>query len=171
MTFTYAGQEETLLFSTLSLTNERQKAIVSLKKEMEQHSVYPNPEAYKDIQFGLYVAEDISDVNGTVALGKDSLLEVITLDETLTGTVITDLPIGRYYLQEISTNEAYNLDDTKYPIEFTYQGQKTATVEIAANNGQPVINSLKKGQMEIAIKLPDESGKPLPNAIYGIYST
>ena len=68
VTFTYAGQEETLLFSSLSLSNERQKAIVSLKKEMEQHSVYPNSEAYKDIQFGLYTAEDILDVNGAVSI-------------------------------------------------------------------------------------------------------
>ena len=170
VTFTYAGQEETLLFSSLSLSNERQKAIVSLKKEMEQHSVYPNPEAYKDIQFGLYVAEDILDVNGNIALGKDSLLEVITLDETLTGTVTTDLPIGNYYLQEITTNEAYILDKTKYPVDFTYQGQETATVEIVANNGQPIINSLKKGQVNL-YKTSDESGKPLANAIYGIYST
>ena len=170
VTFTYAGQEETLLFSSLSLSNERQKAIVSLKKEMEQHSVYPNSEAYKDIQFGLYTAEDILDVNGAVSLKKDSLLEVITLDETLTGTVTTDLPIGSYYLQEIATNEAYILDETQYPVEFTYQGQETATVEIVANNGQPIVNSLKKGQVNL-YKTSDESGKPLSNAIYGIYST
>ena len=179
VTFTYAGQEETLLFSSLSLSNERQKAIVSLKKEMEQHSVYPNSEAYKDIQFGLYTAEDILDVNGSIALGKDSLLEVITLDETLTGTVTTDLPIGRYYLQEIATNESYVPDTTKYPIDFTYQGQETATVDIVANNGQSIVNSLKKGQVEL-IKESDfpqgalEQGfqnLPLEDAIYGIYST
>ncbi len=169
VTFTYAGQEETLLFSSLSLSNERQKAIVSLKKEMEEHSVYPNKEAYKDVQFGLYTAEDILDVNGTVALEKDILLEVITLDETLTGTVTTDLPIGSYYLQEIATNEAYVPDTTKYPVNFVYQGQKTATVEIVAN-GEPIVNHLKKGQVEL-YETSDEFGKPLANAIYGIYST
>ena len=170
VTFTYAGQEETLLFSSLSLSNERQKAIVSLKKEIEQHSVYPNPEAYKDIRFGLYVEEDILDVNGNIALEKDSLLEVITLDENLTGTVTTDLPIGSYYVQEIATNEAYILDEIKYPVDFTYQGQKTATVEIVANEGESIINHLKKGQVKL-YKTSDESGKPLANAIYGIYST
>ena len=131
------------------------------------------------MQFGLYVAEDISDVNGTVALKKDSLLEVITLDETLTGTVTTDLPIGSYYLQEIATNEAYILDKTKYPVEFTYQGQETATVEIVANSGESIVNSLKKGQVEL-IKESDfptgalEQGfvnHPLEGAVYGIYST
>lgn len=179
VTLSYGGQNQNVVLSSISLSNERQKVIVSLKKEMEQHTVYPNEEAYKDIQFGLYTAEDILDVNGNIALEKDSLLEVITLDETLTGTVTTDLPIGSYYLQEIATNEAYILDETKYPVEFTYQGQETATVEIVANSGESIVNSLKKGQVEL-IKESDfptgalEQGfvnHPLEGAVYGIYST
>ena len=168
-----------MILSPVTLSDERQKVTVSVKKEMEENTVYPNPEAYKDVQFGLYAAEDILDVNGTVALEKDSLLEVITLDETLTGTVSMDLPIGSYYLQEIATNEAYILDETKYPIDFTYQGQETAIVEIVANNGQAIVNNLKKGQVEL-IKESDfpqgalEQGfqnLPLEGAVYGIYST
>ena len=190
VTLSYGGQNENIVLASISLSNERQKVIVSLKKEMEENTVYPNEEAYKDIQFGLYAAEDILDVNGTAALEKDSLLEVITLDkepaasettgsETLTGTVSMDLPIGNYYLQEIATNEAYILDTTKYPVEFTYQGQETATVEIVANNGQAIVNELQKGQVEL-IKESDfptgalEQGfvnHPLEGAVYGIYST
>ena len=179
VTLSYGGQNNALILSPVTLSDERQKVTVSVKKEMEENTVYPNPEAYKDVQFGLYAAEDILDVNGTVALEKDSLLEVITLDETLTGTVSMDLPIGSYYLQEIATNEAYILDKTKYPIDFTYQGQETAIVEIVANNGQPVVNNLKKGQVEL-IKESDfpqgalEQGfqnLPLEGAVYGIYST
>ena len=175
----YGGQNQNVVLSSISLSDERQKAVISIKKEIEQHSVYPNSEAYKDIQFGLYVAEDILNVNGTVAIEKNSLLEVITLDETLTGKVTMDLPIGNYYLQEIATNEAYILDTTKYPVEFTYQGQDTATVEIVANNGQPIVNELKKGQVELIKEsyFPQEaleqgfSNLPLEGAVYGIYST
>lgn len=179
VTLSYGGQNQNVVLSSISLSNERQKVIVSLKKEMEQHTVYPDSDTYKDVQFGLYTAEDILDVNGNIALEKDSLLEVITLDESLTGTVTTDLPIGSYYLQEIATNEAYILDETKYPVDFTYQGQEIATVEIVANNGQPVVNNLKKGQVEL-IKESDfpqgalEQGfqnLPLEGAVYGIYST
>ena len=179
VTLSYGGQNNALILSPVTLSDERQKVTVSVKKEMEENTVYPNPEAYKDVQFGLYAAEDILDVNGTVALEKDSLLEVITLDETLTGTVSMDLPIGSYYLQEIATNEAYILDETKYPIDFTYQGQETATVEIVASNGQAIVNELQKGQVEL-IKESDfptgalEQGfvnHPLEGAVYGIYST
>ncbi len=179
VTLTYGGQNQSIVLSPVTLSDERQKVIISLKKEMEQHAVYPNPEAYKDVRFGLYPAEDIPAIDGSIALTRDSLLEVITLDETLTGTVTIDLPIGSYYLQEIATNEAYVLDTTKYPVEFTYQGQDTANVEIVANNAEPIVNSLKKGQVEL-IKESDfpqgalEQGfmnKPLANAVYGIYST
>ena len=190
VTLSYGGQNENIVLASISLSNERQKVIVSLKKEMEENTVYPNEEAYKDIQFGLYAAEDILDVNGTAALEKDSLLEVITLDkepaasettgsETLTGTVSMDLPIGNYYLQEIATNEAYILDTTKYPVEFTYQGQETATVEIVANNGQAIVNELQKGQVELIKESDFPTGAleqefvnhPLEGAVYGIYST
>ncbi len=149
VTLTYGGQNQSIVLSPITLSDERQKVIISLKKEMEQHAVYPNPEAYKDVRFGLYTANDILDVNGGIALEKDSLLEVITLDETLTGTFTTDLPIGSYYLQEIATNEAYVLNTTKYPVEFTYQGQDIAVVEITANHGQPIVNNLKKGYVEL----------------------
>ena len=179
VTLSYGGQNNALILSPVTLSDERQKVTVSVKKEMEENTVYPNPEAYKDVQFGLYAAEDILDVNGTVALEKDSLLEVITLDETLTGTVSMDLPIGSYYLQEIATNEAYILDETKYPIDFTYQGQEIATVEIVANNGWPIVNDLKKGQVELIKESDFPQGAldqgftnlPLEGAVYGIYST
>lgn len=188
VTLSYGGQNQSIVLSPVALSDERQKVAVSIKKEMEEHTVYPNPDAYQDVRFGLYVAEDILDVNGGIALEKDSLLEVIILNkeaasettssETLTGTVSMDLPIGSYYLQEIATNEAYILDETKYPIDFTYQGQEIATVEIVVNNGQPIVNNLKKGQVEL-IKESDfpqgalEQGftnLPLEGAVYGIYS-
>ena len=190
VTLSYGGQNQSVVLSPVALSDERQKVAVSIKKEMETHTVYPNPDAYQDVRFGLYVAEDILDVTGTVALEKDSLLEVITLNkdpaaseptgsETLTGTVSMDLPIGSYYIQEIATNEAYILDETKYPIDFTYQGQESATVEIVVNDGQPVVNNLKKGQVELIKESDFPQGAldqgftnlPLEGAVYGIYST
>lgn len=188
VTLSYGGQNQSVVLSPVTLSDERQKVAVSIKKEMEEHTVYPNSDAYMDVQFGLYVAEDILDVNGTVALKKDSLLEVITLNkeaasetgsETLTGTVSMDLPIGSYYLQEIATNEAYILDETKYPIDFSYQGQEIATVEIVANNGQAIVNNLKKGQVELIKESDFPQGAldqgftnlPLEGAVYRIYST
>ncbi|MFR5070436.1 MAG: collagen binding domain-containing protein [Eubacteriales bacterium] len=79
VTLSYGGQNENIVLSSISLSNERQKVILSFRKELEQHSVYPDSDAYKDVQFGLYTAEDILDVNGAVSAEKRySLLEVIT---------------------------------------------------------------------------------------------
>lgn len=155
ITLTYGGQNADVILSSVSLQNDRQKVKITLKKALEENTIYPNPEAYKDVQFGLFVAENILDVNGNIALEKGSLLEVLTLDDTLTGTTTMDLPIGSYYLQEIATNEAYILDDTRYPIEFVYAGQDIPTVEVVANNGLHIANSLKKGTLRITKKDAD----------------
>ena len=155
VTLTYGGQNTALVLSSVSLQNERQKVQITLKKEMEPNTAYPNPEAYKDVQFGLFAAEDIAAVDGSIALEKGSLLEVITPDETLTGITTMDLPIGSYYLQEIATNEAYLPDETQYPLEFTYAGQDITTVEIVANEGKVIYNELKKGTLRITKKGAD----------------
>ena len=152
VTLTYGGQNTAIVLSSISLQNERQKVQITLKKEMEPNTAYPNPEAYKDVQFGLFAAEDIAAVDGSIALEKGSLLEVITPDDALTGTTTMDLPIGSYYLQEIATNKAYLPDETQYPVEFTYAGQDIATVEIVANEGKVIYNKLKKGTLLLTKK-------------------
>lgn len=178
VTLTYGGQTVEVITSAISLQNERQKVQIILKKEMEENIIYPNPEAYKDVQFGLFAAEDILAVDGSIALEKDSLLEVITLDDTLTGTTTMDLPIGSYYLQELATNEAYVLDETQYPVAFSYAGQNIATVEIVANNGKVISNNLIKGRVEIykesdfPLDILNQGflNRRLANAEYGIYT-
>lgn len=57
------------------------------------------------------------------------------------------LPQGSYYLQERTTNGSYILNDTKYPVIFTYAGQDIATVRLAANDGQAIINELIYGSV------------------------
>ena len=52
VTLSYGGQNNALILSPVTLSDERQKVTVSVKKEMEENTVYPNPEAYKDVQFG-----------------------------------------------------------------------------------------------------------------------
>ena len=47
----------------------------------------------------------------------------------------TDLPLGSYYVKEISTDRHYTLPDTMYPVVFEYAGQDVALVEVALNDG------------------------------------
>ena len=83
--------------------------------------------------------------NGTV-IPKNGLIEIITCDEKGKATFTTDLPIGKYYVKEISTGNHYILSDKKCPIVFEYAGQDTATVHISVNDGEPIEMKLSTAQ-------------------------
>lgn len=61
------------------------------------------------------------------------------------------------------------LNDEKYPVAFEYAGQDTATVEIAANNGEAIENELLYGS--VSGKKVDEIGEALGGALIGLFKT
>ena len=125
----YAGQEIAVTETATGFVNERQRVEIDLVKSLAKDKAYgigTNGEIF-DVTFGLYAAEELKAADGTV-IPADGLLEVIFLDESGHGKAISDLPIGSYYVQEISTNSAYLLDDTKYPVVFEYAGHDMACV-------------------------------------------
>ncbi len=91
-------------------------------------------------------AEELTAADGSV-IPADGLIEVIFLDENGHGKAISDLPMGSYYVQEISTNAAYLVSDEKYPVDFEYAGQETAVVTITANEGEAIENELIYGSV------------------------
>jgi len=144
----YAGQEVAVTETATGFVNERQKVEIDLVKSLatdEKYGVGTNGEIF-DVTFGLYAAEELTAADGTV-IPADGLLEVISLDESGHGRAISDLPMGSYYVQEISTNSAYILDDTKYPVVFEYAEQDTATVHITANEGEAINNDIIYGSV------------------------
>lgn len=166
----YAGQEVAVTETTTGFVNERQKVEIDLVKSLatdEKYGVGTNGEIF-DVTFGLYAAEELTAADGTV-IPADGLLEVISLDESGHGKAISDLPMGSYYVQEISTNAAYILDDTKYPVVFEYAGQDTATVHITANEGEAINNDIIYGSVNG--KKSDENGNALGGAVIGIFKT
>lgn len=107
--------------------------------------------------------------NGT-AIPKDGLLEIITCDEKGKATFTTDLPIGSYYVKEISTDSHYILSDKKYPVVFEYVGQDTATVHISVNDGEPIKNEIIYGTIK-GLKIDRETGENIAGALFGLFST
>lgn len=75
-----------------------------------------------NISFGLYAAEDIIAADGT-KIPINGLIEIISFDAGGHAICQTDLPLGKYYLQERSTDSHYILSDAKFPFEFAYAGQ------------------------------------------------
>lgn len=166
----YAGQEVAVTETSTSFYNERQKVEIDLIKSLEVDEAYGvgnNGEIF-DVSFGLYAAEELTAADGTT-IPVDGLIEVITLDENGHGKAISDLPMGSYYVQEISTNSAYLKDDTKYPVVFEYAGQETALVSITANEGEAIENDLIYGS--VSGKKYDEDGNALGGTLIGIFKT
>ena len=166
----YAGQEVAVTETATGFVNERQRVEIDLVKSLAADKAYgigTNGEIF-DVTFGLYAAEELKAADGTV-IPEGGLLEVISLDESGHGKAISDLPMGSYYVQEISTNAAYIVSDVKYPVVFEYAGQDTAVVKITANEGEAIKNDIIYGSVNG--KKSDEDGKALGGAVMGIFKT
>ena len=167
---TYAGQNEKVTNTSTSFTNDRQKVEIDLTKVLEQNEKFNigSNDEILNVSFGLYADEDLKAANGSV-IPKDGLLEIITCDEKGKATFTTDLPIGSYYVKEISTDNHYILSDKKYPVAFESAGQNTATVHITVNDGGPIDNEIIYGTIQ-GLKIDRETGENITGALFGLFS-
>ena len=165
---TYAGQEvEVRDTVNTAFENEYQGVRISLSKVMENDELFGiyGKDYYTSVRFGLFAAEDITAADGSV-IPADGLLSEVSLDENMTAKFDVQIPFGRYYVKEISTDEHYVLGGEKYLVNFEYMGQDIRTVDIDC--GQ-FVNLLKRGRIE-GHKVDDKS-EPLENAVFGLFRT
>ena len=163
----YAGQEfEVRDTVNTAFENEYQGVRISLSKVMENDELFGiyGKEYYTSVRFGIFAAEDITAADGTV-IPADGLISEISLDENMTAVIAEKIPFGKYYVQEIATDEHYVLNGEKYLVTFEYMGQEVTTVSIDC--GQ-FVNELKRGKVE-GIKV-NESDEPLENALFGLFA-
>ena len=166
----YAGQEVEITETSASFYNQRQKALVTLDKVLEQDETFGigmNGEITA-VTFGLYAQEDITAADGSI-IPADGLLEIVSVDENGQAMCKTDLPFGSFYLKELSTDSHYLLNGETFPFSFEYGGPSLAVVEIAANNGEAVSNELIRG--EIRGLKTDENGTGLGGAVIGLFKS
>lgn len=166
---TYSGQNEKVTNTSTSFTNDRQKTEINLTKILEQNEKFNigSNDEILNVSFGLYADEDLKAANGSV-IPKDGLLEIITCNEKGKATFTTDLPIGSYYVKEISTDSHYILSEKKYPVVFEYAGQDTATVHISVNDGEPIENEIIYGTIK-GLKIDRETGENIAGALFGMF--
>ena len=165
---TYAGQEfEVRDTVNTAFENEYQSVRISLSKVMESDELFGiyGKDYYTSVRFGLFTAEDITAADGTV-IPADGMISEVSLDENMTAKFDVQIPFGRYYVQEIATDEHYVLSGEKYLVNFEYMGQDIQTVDIDC--GQ-FVNLLKRGRIE-GHKVDDKS-EPLENAVFGLFRT
>ena len=173
VTLEYEGQEIEITNADTSFNNNYQQVNISLSKELESSEKYDilGSDYAQYVKFGLYADEQITAADGTY-IPKDGLIETTGLilnDGNANGQFNTKLPFGKYYVQEISTDEHYVVDDTKYPVDFVYTGQDNAVSEIEINNGNLLVNKLKSGRVE-GLKIDADDSTELSGAVIGIFN-
>lgn len=168
ITISYAGQELEIAKVGTCFFNERQKVAISLLKELEKSETYKvgTNNEITNVKFGLYSADKKVAADGT-QIPKDGLIQIMNVNADGTLVFSADVPFGKYYVKEIESATGYILSDKKYEIDFSYQGQDVAIVELAVNNGNSIENKLLTGKVK-GLKV-DERDIPLTGAVIGIF--
>ena len=100
-----------------------------------------NSDAYADVLVGIYAAEDITNVNGTVVIAKDTLVDVVTFDQNGNGSFESEYPMGKFYAKEIATNQNYELSNETY--EFETKPANNTDERFSVSVGEIVNKALK----------------------------
>lgn len=166
----YAGQNVEVTNTDLKVENIRQKAEITLQKVLEKYDLLgigDNGEI-ANVAFALFADEDITAANGKV-IPKDGLIEIINCDENGKVRFNTEIPFGKYYVQEYSTDKHYIIDSTKYPFEFAYTPD-TDVQHFDITSEKELVNELKRGTVyttKVDEEYPDNK---LTGAKFEIYA-
>ncbi len=170
----YKGQKIEFSTDKLDAQDTKQKANVTLSKSIEDDVLYgyDKNNLYKDIAFGIYADEEITAADGTI-LPATGLVEVFTLEksgELFSGKVSTDLPNGKYYVKEIAQPTGYIINDTKYPVDFSYCDESKEYIDIKINDGKVIENELIRGKVS-GLKLGEleDTEISLAGAVFGLF--
>lgn len=119
-----------------------------------------------EVTFEVYAAEDIKAADGVSAnhYKKDELVGTITTDSTGVAA-LSNLPVGKYYVKEVSTAHGYVLDQELRYVDLSYRDQNTPVVsfdENWQNNRQRVTVHVQK--------IEKDSNKPLAGGVFGLFT-
>lgn len=136
---------------TSTLKNERPTVEIEMKKLLEKQEVFKNPDAYKDIVFGIFAREDIYDYKGNVAIENGQMIYTSGIDKNgnLTQAYTFDFPNGVYYIKELATDGQYVLNDKEYDFEIAYHGQDVSSYRVLIGEDGLIHNELARGSIQV----------------------
>lgn len=148
VTFTYVGQDTPVVDEEVTFTNERQKVSITVEKQdAETGSVVARA------VFGLYNKNEIKS-GDNVIVKADTLLQEITSDEKGQAHFTLDLPLGTYYVKEISAPDGFVSSDEVLEFDATYQGQDIQTIKLKSiKKNQPTTIEVTKSDLTTGVEL------------------
>lgn len=167
---TYAGETISVTGTEVSFYNERQKAVISIDKILEQDENFGTGSGGEilSVKFGLYAAEEITAADGST-IPADGLIDTVYCGENGKAVFKADIPVGvKFYVKEISSDGHYLVSDEIFPAEFVPADSETTLFSITLNNGEPVINRIIYGSVK-GFKADSKTGKGISGAVFGIF--
>ena len=155
---------------TSTLENERPTVDIDMTKVLEEQKIFKNPDAYKDVIFGIYAREDIYNYKGDVAIPYDTLVYTSGIDKDghLTLADTFDLPNGVYSLKELSTNGQYVLNDKEYDFEISYHGPDVSNYVVQIGEDGKINNELARGTIQVQKADSSDADKKLQGVRFDI---
>ena len=166
----YAGEEISITGTNVGFYNERQKAVISIDKILEQDESFGTGSGGEilSVKFGLYAAEEITAADGSV-IPADGLIDTVYCGENGRSVFKADIPVGvKFYVKEISADGHYLVSDEIFPAEFVPADSETALFKITLNGGEPVVNRIIYGSVK-GFKADSKTGKGISGALFGIF--
>lgn len=158
-------------FVTMYFSNKPIKGQIEIFKSGELFNIennsfnYDSKKSLQGIVYNIYAEEDIKSADGNhLYYNKGDFVGKMTTDEK--GYAISkELPLGKYYVVEVETQDDYVLDKTEYHIELKEKNNKTEIVY----DSLELTNILKKGTLEFT-KKDLANGDVIPNTIIEVYT-
>ena len=165
ITLSYKNATTSIVTESKSFENYRQQVEVSLTKvgELRDGTFAP----LKDVSFGIYTKSDIK-INGTTVIPQGSLIHTLVTKADGTAKQSIELPVGKYYVQEIKAPEGYVVSDEKFEFEFTGTNQQALSVGVNVNNGKVITNMLARGGIRLLKNSPTKEA--LAGAVFDLYT-
>ncbi len=153
----YADQYTPLIWDEATLDNAAVSVKIDLSKLFETAYKSKEYQPGGGAVFGIFSAEEITAKTktekkiDTKKIGSDSLVGTITTREDGSGTAIVKMPLGKYYIKELSAPEGYKLNGTKYyfdavdiltadQIDFAYDDIGVSGYVTQDGNDQTIVN-------------------------------